>query len=131
MKFLLVFLLFSHNKTMAKDITEYECRLAPDLKIELSLIDPKLPSVSLQKKDAKIARCFYQTLPSSKPSNMRNVSTEASWNLQLSKCETYNEKMKSELSLSPMASFKQAQGASTSYFRLFTDQQPLLCKPRS
>ena len=116
---------------MAKDITEYVCTLAPDLKVELSLIDPKLPSVSLQKKDTKIARCFYQTLPSSKPSSRMNVNTEASWNLQLSKCETYNEKMKSQLSLSEMASFKQAQGAGISYFRLFKDQQPLLCKPRS
>jgi len=130
MKFLFIFLLLSHNKTIAKDITEYECTMAPDLKIELSLIDPKLPSVSLQKKDAKIARCFYQTLPSSRPSNIKNVNTEASWNLQLSKCETYNEKIKSQLNLSSMASFKQAPGNNISYFRLFQDQQPLLCKPR-
>lgn len=131
MKFLLLFLLLSHNKVMAKEITEYECTLAPDLKIELSLIDPKLPSVSLQKKDTKFARCFYQTLPSSKASNRMNVSTEANWNLQLSKCETYNEKLKNQFNLSSMASFKQAQALGISYFRLFKDQQPLLCKPRS
>ena len=116
---------------MAKDITEYECAFAPDLKVELSLIDPKLPSLSIQKKDAKIARCFYQTLPSSKASSRTNVSTDAIWNLQLSKCETYNEKMKSQLSLSSMATFKQAQGNGISYFRLFEDQQPLLCKPKT
>lgn len=115
---------------MAKDTTEYECVLAPDLKVELSLIDPKLPSASIQKKDTKVARCFYQTLPSSKAASRMNVSTEASWNLQLSKCETYNEKLKSQLSLSEMASFKQAEGAGVSFFRLFKDQQPLLCKPK-
>lgn len=116
---------------MAKDITDYECNLAPDIKVELSLIDPKLPTVSLLSKNNKVARCFYQTLPSSKPFNKMNVHLEATWNLSLSKCETYNEKVKNQLSLSEMASFKQAQGKGISYFRLFSDEQPLICKPKA
>lgn len=125
-----MFLLFSHNKTMAKEVTEYECTLAPDIKVELSLIDPKLPSVSLQKKDSKVARCFYQTLPSSTSASKLNVSTDASWRLQLSKCETYNEKIKSQMNISNTATFKQAQASKPSYFRLFQNEGPLLCKPK-
>lgn len=129
MKFVFIFFLLS-QQSIAKDIVEYVCLLEPDLKIELSLIDPKLPSVSLQKKDAKIARCYYHTLPSSKMANSMNVSIEADWSLRLSKCETYNEKLKGQFNLSEIASFKQAKGTSISYFRLFKDQHPLICKPK-
>lgn len=129
MKFLLIYLLFS-NPLLAKEITEYECEITPELKVELTLIDPKNPSFVLKNKNTKITRCFYQTLPSSKPFNKFKASADASWYLQISKCDTYNEKMSKKFNFSQTASFRQAQKMGTSYFRLFKDQHPVKCRPK-
>ena len=129
MKLLLLLVLFSTH-LIAKEIIEYECITQPDLKLGLSLTDPKHPTVILEKNNVKVARCFYQTLPTSKPYNKSNVSTDAVWSLQLQRCETYHAKLKDKFKISENASFKQALGTATSYFRMFKDQQPTECKPR-
>ena len=129
MNFLLLIYLFSQN-LIAKDLTEYECIVQPDLKFQLSLTDSKNPTVIVQKKNIKIISCYYQTLPSSKPYKKMNASKNAAWNLQLSRCEIHNEKFKNLYKFAESASFKQAQASALSYFRILKDQQPMTCKPK-
>lgn len=128
MKLLLIFLL--SNQLSAKDIIEYECFVQPDLKLELSFIDSKNPTISIEKKKIKIVRCFYQTLPSSTAFDKMNVSADTVWKLRLKKCETYNDKFKDKFKYSEIASFKQARGAAPSYFRMFKDLHSMVCKPK-
>ena len=128
MKLLLIFLL--SNQLSAKDIIEYECLVQPDLKFELSFADSKNPTISIEKKKIKIARCFYQTLPTSRTNSKKSVSTNSVWNLHLTKCESYTDKLKKLYKYSDMASFIQVKGKASSYLRIFKDQQPMACKPK-
>ena len=121
--------LFSYN-LIAKEVTEYECLVPPDLIFQLSLIDSKNPTISLQKKDIKIARCFYQTLSHSKPRNNVNPNTNRAWNLQLTKCEIYNDKIKNHYKFAQTASFNQAKESTPSYLRMLKDKQPMICGPK-
>ena len=130
MKLLIILYFFSQN-LWAKDITEYECIGHPDFKFQLSLIDSKYPTVTVQKKNVKIVSCFYQTLPSSKPFKKIYVSKNAVWNLQLSKCEIHNDKFNNLFKFSETASFRQAPALAPSYFRMLKDQQPMTCKPKT
>ena len=129
MKSLILLFLFSSH-LIAKEINEYECIAQSDLKLEISLTDSKQPTISLEKKNIKIARCFYQTLPNTKPFNKLSISADTVWNLQLLRCESYNEKFKDQFKYSEIASFKQAKSTALSYLRIFKDQQPTECTPR-
>ncbi|MEA9358345.1 hypothetical protein SHI21_19070 [Bacteriovorax sp. PP10] len=130
MKYIIFSLLFSHT-VYAKNVTEYVCNIDKDIKVELSLLDAKNPSVSLIHKNAKFGLCFFETPPTKIDLDKKAVNLETLWNLELKKCTYYSDKLKSKLSLLQSSSFKQSAGKTPSYFQLLTDQQPLFCTPKT
>lgn len=129
MKYLIFSLLFSHT-AFAKDVTEYVCSVDKDIKIELSLLDAKNPSVSLINKEAKFGLCFFEALPINTALDKKSVNLETVWRLELKNCTYYSDKLKSKLGLLQSSSFKQSPGKAPSYFQLLTNQQPLFCTPK-
>lgn len=130
MKYLIFSLFFSHL-IHAKDVTEYICSVDKDIKVELSLLDAKNPSVSLLNKEAKFGLCFYETLPAGMALDKKSVNSEIVWRLELKNCTYYSDKLKLKLSLLQNSSFKQSQGKAPGYFQLLTNRPPLFCTPKS
>ena len=113
----------------AKEIYQYNCKISKDLKMELSLLDQKMPSVTLISKKYKFGTCFFKTLPPSNGFDKKSITTEAIWQLKLEKCEYYSDKLKNKINLTETASFKQSLGKKPSFFHVLKDQQPLYCRP--
>lgn len=130
MKFLIFTLLFSQT-IHAKDAVEYVCTVDKNIKIEISLLDEKNPSVSLINNNSKFGLCSFSTLPIGVFENKKSVNVETVWNLELKKCDYYSDKLKTKLSLLEKPFFKQSPGKSASYFQLLKDQQPLFCIPKA
>lgn len=126
-----IFLALLLSTVNAKEVTEYTCEINKDVTAEISLLDAKNPSVSLVNKNSKAALCFFETLPGSKLMDATAVSPDGQWRLKLKKCDFYSDKIKADFTPSESITFKQAPGKRPSYLRLFTNEQPLICKPKA
>lgn len=112
----------------AKEYSQYTCAVDKEIKVELSLLDKKNPSVSLINKNSKFGLCYFQVRPSQLNAS-RALNQEIVWNLDLQKCDYYSDKLKTKLKLATNATFKQSPGKSPGYFQILKDQQPLFCTP--
>lgn len=130
MKFLIIALMMSHP-LYSKDVTEYSCKIDNDMKADISLLDPKNPSVSLINKNSKFGLCTLKTLPMSKGFDKNAVNAEAIWYFKLEKCDFYSEKLKAKVNLNKTPSFKQSPAKAPGYLHLLNDQQPLFCTAKN
>lgn len=128
MKYIFFTFLISQS-LYAKEISQYSCKINKELKIELSLLDRKMPSATLINKKYKFGSCFFKTLPHSNGFDNKSITAEAIWHLKLEKCEYYSDKLKNKISLADTASFKQSPGKKPSFFHVLKDLQPLHCRP--
>lgn len=115
----------------SKEVLEYTCPIDKNLKVELSLLDKSMPTVSLYSKKSKFASCQYESTPQSTTSNPRAQIEESQWHLKLKKCDIYFEKEKDKIKVVDKAMFKESKDPKRgNFFFIVEGQQPLKCLPR-
>lgn len=115
------------NGASANEITNYKCPYRKDTVVILSFLDRNNPSVTMHYKNNAFAYCLYENTPSSSTTLPYAQVQERVWQLQLKKCEYYNENKKNQFKFLDLVTFKQAADKKSGYFQILKEVQPLYC----
>lgn len=127
MKYCFLLLALTSNVYAARTPVQFSCPIDKTLKIEISFLDQKKPSVDLFYKKTKFGTCLYNDTIYSRRKDPRAQVVADTLRLKFDSCRYYYEDQKSKIDLVSDVTFINKKGSPVSYLRIVEGMQPLRC----